>query len=434
MANVDQDSNLDGATEGSSDANAPLKRNPDDPGWNYGTLCDPLNKDAIKCKLCRFICKAGITRLKYHVSGLKGNGVAICKNARKEDKVVCAALLEKPKEDKIAKRKREEEMRAEVEIEVEDNEFYARSKKKGEAICVRWTSVPFHSIDNDAFKKFVEGFGQYGRGYYPPSQYLLREPLLKEEVERTKGLLKKQEEEWARNGCSVMTDGWTDRKRRSIMNFCVYSREGTTFHSSVECSKDSHTGQFIFDYVDKCIEDVGAQNVIHVVTDNVANNMATAKLLIEKRPNMFWNSCASHTIDLMLEAIGKEGKFKEWIAKVKTLTIFIYAHHWTLALMWKFTKCKDIMRPGVTRFAATFLTLQSFMEKQEKLKHMFTSHEWTQSKWSRKNGTGAYEIVIIRSFWNGVNLCLKVFSPLVKILRLADGDRKASMGFLYGEI
>lgn len=117
------------------------------------------------------------------------------------------------------------------------------------------------------------------------------------------------------------------------MNFCVNSREGTTFLSSVECSKDAHTGRFIFDYVDKCIKEVGPQNVIQVVTNNAANNMVAAKLLIEKRPNMFWTSCAAHTIDLMLEAIGKEGKFKEWIAKAKTLTIFIYAHHRTLALM-----------------------------------------------------------------------------------------------------
>ncbi|XP_023753043.1 uncharacterized protein LOC111901427 [Lactuca sativa] len=52
----------------------------------------------------------------------------------------------------------------------------------------------------------------------------------------------------------------------------------------------------------------------------------------------------------------------------------------------------------------------------------------------QKNGTGAYAIVISRPFWNGVNLCLKVFSPLVKLLRLANGDQKASMGFLYGEL
>ncbi|KAL5747620.1 hypothetical protein ACOSQ2_024917 [Xanthoceras sorbifolium] len=38
------------------------------------------------------------------------------------------------------------------------------------------------------------------------------------------------------------------------------------------------------------------------------------------------------------------------------------------------------------------------------------------------------------NFWNGVTLCLKVFAPLVKVLRLVDGDVKPSMGFLYGEL
>ncbi|GJY19720.1 pescadillo-like protein [Tanacetum coccineum] len=106
-----------------------------------------------------------------------------------------------------------------------------------------------------------------------------------------------------------------------------------------------------------------------------------------------------------------------------------------LALMRKFTKYKDIVRPGVTRFATSFLTLQSLMEKKEKLRLMFTSDEWTQSKWAKsKNGQLAYSIVMSLSFSNGVNLCIKMISPLVKVLRLADGYQKPSMGFLYGEL
>nr|GEX87903.1 hypothetical protein [Tanacetum cinerariifolium] len=380
------DSCLDGSTptettEGdASYTQSILKRNSEDPGWNCGTLCDAANRKMVKCKLCGFISKGGITMLKYHVARIKGKGVATCKKASEEDKAVCASLVEKPKEKKKEKRIIEKEMRAEVEIADDDNAFNAGSKRQKpnnlgpmdkfanrinpegvtlnarqqtliDALnkertysvcqyCARWVyeaGVPFHSINNDGFKKFVEAVGQYDRGYRPPSQYQLREPLLKEEVERTKGLLKKQEEEWAQNGCSVMTDGWTDRKRRSIMNFCVNSREG--------------------------IEDVGPQNVIQVVTDNAANNMAAAQLLVNKRPSLFWTSCAAHTIDLMLEAISKECKFKDLIAKGKTLTIFIYAHHRTLALMRKFTRCKDIVSLGVTRFATSFLTLQSLMEK-----------------------------------------------------------------------
>ena len=39
-----------------------------------------------------------------------------------------------------------------------------------------------------------------------------------------------------------------------------------------------------------------------------------------------------------------------------------------------------------------------------------------------------------RAFWNDVSLCLRVFEPLVKVLRMVDGDVKPSMAFLYGEI
>lgn len=48
----------------------------------------------------------------------------------------------------------------------------------------------------------------------------------------------------------------------------------------------------------------------------------------------------------------------------KTLSIFIYAHHKTLALIMSFTKKRDIVRLSVTKFASIFFTLQSFVEKK----------------------------------------------------------------------
>ena len=109
--------------------------------------------------------------------------------------------------------------------------------------------------------------------------------------------------------------------------------------------------------MNNCIEEVGAENVVQVVTDNASNNMAAANLLRVARPKIFWTSCATHTLNLMLDAISKLVKFKGMVDKAKTLTIFIYAHHKTLALMRKFTKKKDIVRSGVTSFATAFLTL-----------------------------------------------------------------------------
>ena len=92
------------------------------------------------------------------------------------------------------------------------------------------------------------------------------------------------------NGCSIMTDAWSDRKRRSIMNLCVNCKLGTTFLSSKEASDHAHTCQYIFDYVNKCIKEIGHENVVQIVTHNVTNNMTIANLLALERPKIFWIS------------------------------------------------------------------------------------------------------------------------------------------------
>ncbi|GKB04057.1 putative transcription factor/ chromatin remodeling BED-type(Zn) family protein [Tanacetum coccineum] len=296
----------------------------------------------------------------------------------------------------------------------------------------RWayeSAIPFHAFEKDSFKMLLEVVGQFGPGLPPPTRYELSTPLLKEEVERTKNLVKRNEKEWKDEGCSIMTDAWSDRKRRSIMNLCVNSRMGTVFLSSKECSGEAHTSEYIYEYVDACIQEVGAEHVVQIVTDNASNNMGAAALLKVTRPKIFRTSCATHTINLMLEGIGALPRFKKILDQAKKLTIFIYSHHKTLAMTRDFTKKRDIVRPGVKKFASSFLTLQSLSEKKEQLRHMFSSTEWEECRFSGTvKGKAAYATVLSTTFWAGVSLCLKVFTPLVKALRMVDADWKTSMG------
>jgi len=94
-----------------------------------------------------------------------------------------------------------------------------------------------------------EAIGQFGSGLEPPSLRDLRESLLDEEYARTKSLLQEREAEKVKNGCSVMTDAWSDRKRRSIMNLCTNCADGSSFVSSQEMSDVSHTSEVIFELV-----------------------------------------------------------------------------------------------------------------------------------------------------------------------------------------
>nr|XP_048336961.1 uncharacterized protein LOC125424192 [Ziziphus jujuba var. spinosa] len=412
------------------------KRDSGDVGWETAVIVDPSNANDVKCILSGQVTKPGINRHKVHIAGIKGKGVKPCLRASEDQKPKCREALKEKRSKKVEKllnvarlkgdvimslstheEKEEEEEEISIiegrtrkrHINVGTMDQFARpikvdyasmsaSKKMKQqnvknvifkkrllevhqylARCVYEAGFPFNAIDNDSFKRFVEALGQYGPDYTPPSQYQLREPLLKGEVERTKEILKKQEEEWKNSGCSIMTNAWSDRKRKSIMNLCVNWKLGTTFVSLKEALDDAHTGQYIFNYVNKCIKDIGYENVVQIVTDNASNNMATANLLALEWSNIFWISCASHTINLMLEGISKLPSFKGVIDKAKSFTIFIYAHHKTLALMRKLTK-KEIVRLGVTR------------------------------------------------------IMFEVFTPLVKVLRLVDGEEKPSMGFVFGEL
>lgn len=138
---------------------------------------------------------------------------------------------------------------------------------------------------------------------------------------------------------------------------------------------------------------------------------------------------------IFLQGIGGLPRFKKVLDQAKKLTIFIYGHHKTLSMMRKFTNKRDIIRPGVTRFASAYLTLQSLSEKKEQLRCMFSSNEWEECKFSHSNkGRSTCTAVTGSTFWAGVTYCLKVFSPLVKVLRMVDADWKPSMGFVYGEI
>jgi len=415
------------ASDNQSESVFHLKRKSNDIGWNWGSLCDPNDMNRMKCLLCGNENSGGINRFKQHLAH-EGTAVVHCTKVTDEIKKKCKEDLDRPKKKKREKQRAEADLREDVVItgsrEGSDAESKAASSSGGsptqklgpmdrwtrpinpkatkeeakrqqslnEALwkerthqvhqyIARWVythGIPFNAVDNDEFIEMVEAIGCFGPGLRPPSQYDLREKLLKEEHARMKSLMLDREEEKNKNGCSVMTDAWTDMKRRSIMNLCTHTSEGASFMKSKEMSDVSHTSEVIFELVDKAIDELGAENVVQVVTDNASNNMGAKTLMLEKRPNIFWSSCATHTINLMLQGIGSLPRFKKTIDQAKAFTIFVYGHHRTLACMRSFTLKKDIIRPGVTRFATSYLTLQSLMEKKDALRKMVVDPKWDE--------------------------------------------------------
>ncbi|XP_031258298.1 uncharacterized protein LOC116116350 [Pistacia vera] len=235
-----------------------------------------------------------------------------------------------------------------------------------------------------------------GRGLKPPTCHEVRVSYLKREVDLVGEKLGKYKNEWKKNGCTLMSDGWTDGKGRSL-------------------------------------KEIGEEHVVQVVTDGASNYVAIGRMLEKKRRKPFWSPCAAHCLDLILEDIGKITVFYDTIAKAEQVISFIYRHTWVLNLYRKFSKDKELARPAVTRFATSFLTLSCIMDSKLALRSMFASEEWANSTHATTvKGKKVVDIILSDTrFWKSIQFALKCVDPLVEVLRLVDGDVKPAIRYIY---
>jgi hypothetical protein len=86
--------------------------------------------------------------------------------------------------------------------------------------------------------------------------------------------------------------------------------------------------------------------------------------------------CTAHIIDLFLEDLGKLEPIKDIIADAKAVVKFITNHHFSLALFRKHAaavvaekheRMHGLAKPGETRLATFFLTIQRLVDVRDAL-------------------------------------------------------------------
>ena len=118
------------------------------------------------------------------------------------------------------------------------------------------------------------------------------------------------------------------------------------------------------------------------------------RLLEKKMLHLYWTSCAAHCLDLVLEDIGKLPHIKKTIERAISISSYIYNRTGLLNMMRRFYEQRELLRPAKTRFETTFITLSHINKQRNNLRKMFTSLDWTKSKWENEK-KGKYVANII---------------------------------------
>jgi len=85
----------------------------------------------------------------------------------------------------------------------------------------------------------------------------------------------------------ITSDGWTNLRSEPIINFIVTTFK-PVFWKAIETKEERHTSAFIAQEFETVINEVGANKVAAVITDNASNMRGAHKLLQIKYPNIFF--------------------------------------------------------------------------------------------------------------------------------------------------
>ena len=123
------------------------------------------------------------------------------------------------------------------------------------------------------------------------------------------------------------------------------------------------TGAYIAQVIASVIQEVGAQNVVQIIMDNVKNCKNASRILKQQYPHVFPVGCNTHSLNLVLKDWYKSDDTTWFASIVDTVRQLV-------RFMLKRQRVLDIFRPRMsvmlklpaeTRFCTHFYTFESLL-------------------------------------------------------------------------
>lgn len=437
--------------------------------WEHCVLVD-ANRQKVKCNYCQREFSGGVYRMKFHLAQIKNKDIVPCTEVPTNVRDHIKSILNTPKKQKTPKKPKVDQAAMVNNRENSSSAsggFHPNHGSTGQngstcpsllfphpspsaqpilddvqkqkqddadkkvAAFFYHNSIPFSAAKSMYYQDMVDAIAEFGVGYKAPSYEKLRSSLLEKVKGEIHNRFKKYRDEWKETGCTVLCDSWSDGRTKSIVVFSVTCTKGTLFLKSVDVSGHEDDATYLFELLESVVLEVGVENVVQIITDTSASYVCAGRLLMAKYNSLFWSPCASNCVNKMLEDIGKQ----DWVCKVleeaKTITRYIYSHSWTLNMMRRFIGGRELIRPRISRYVTNFLSLRSIVNQEDNLKHMFSHTEWLSSTYSRcPEAQVIKSLLYLERFWKYAHEAVSVTEPLIKILRIVDGDMPA-MGYIY---
>ena len=103
----------------------------------------------------------------------------------------------------------------------------------------RWmheACIPTNAVNSSYYQPMLNAVASYGPRYKGPNYHVFRVPLLIDAKREVQLIVDSHRSYWVGTSCTIMADGWTNTRHRTLINFLVYCPKGIIFIRSVDAS------------------------------------------------------------------------------------------------------------------------------------------------------------------------------------------------------
>ncbi|XP_015792311.1 uncharacterized protein LOC107368933 [Tetranychus urticae] len=167
------------------------------------------------------------------------------------------------------------------------------------ARAVYSSSLPYHFVDNDHWKKF---FHRLRPDFALPSRNVLNTTLLDNEYRQ---VMSATEAYLSKSDClTIALDGFSSVLNNDTINIIICT-PSPVFHSSIDAKNNQHTAKYIFTLLKPIIEDKGSENFAAIISDNASEMRILGQVLRTSFPHLLTFGCAAHCLNSLLDDIAR---------------------------------------------------------------------------------------------------------------------------------
>ncbi|XP_059439605.1 uncharacterized protein LOC132172169 [Corylus avellana] len=415
--------------------------------WDYA---EELENGRFVCKFCKQDFAGGISRLKSHLSGVRGRDIQICLQVPEAIQLEVLQAIDAPT-------KKAKSVAESVNV-LESESISGSSSSHMPNLCTGHDKsqvdkqfakliisdrICYDAIQSPLFNDFVIGVAKHGSDYVLPSSLTLKSQLMPDIMKEVEEYVQNVIKYSVKTGCTLMYNIWPHKKRRlnrSIFTFVdiyAYTPIGV---ACMDPPDSMGRDIYCFELMMSSILDlIGPTNVVQFIINNDdddgdGDEVSKIKDMLHiKYPWICQTPCATRGIELLLSKVYDVPFVYNTIKVAKWVVLYVYEHKVNVPL-------RRVHRKKDFKASDCFLLIP-LLEVESELQALQVSIATLSSDWGKplndKQAAKLFEganfidyAIRCKEFWNRGKMLAQVMQSLFQAYCLVHCDGP-TLGYLY---